>query len=72
MLTKYRDVRPQKDVRGPLKNVFMSAAHSEFFSGKGPNFHTFSSVFFPEELFLSVLRIKKAVGGPGACSPRKV
>ena len=35
MLTEYKDVRPKKDVKSPLKNVFMSAAYSVIFSGRG-------------------------------------
>ena len=31
MLTKYKDVRPKKGMKSPLKNVFLPAAHSDFF-----------------------------------------
>ena len=31
MLTKYKDVRPKKGIKSPLKNVFLPAAHSDFF-----------------------------------------
>ena len=34
MLTKYKDVKPKKDVKNSLKNVFMSATYSEIFSGR--------------------------------------
>ena len=52
MLTKYKDVRPKKDVKGPLKNVFLPAIYSEFFSVRGTEFsHIFQAHFFPEELF---------------------
>ena len=52
MLTKCKDVRSKKDVRSPLKNVLMSAAYSEIFSGTAPKFDVFLSVvFFRAELF---------------------
>ena len=38
MLTKYKDVRPKKGVKSPLKNVFMSAAYSEIFREGGTKF----------------------------------
>ena len=47
MLNKYKDVRPKKDIKSPLKNVFMSAAYSEiFFRERAPNFAIFLSIFF--------------------------
>ena len=52
MLTKYKDVRSKEVVKNLLKNVFMSAAYSEFFFSEGaPNFDIFSSAHFLEELF---------------------
>ena len=33
MLTKYKDVRPQKGKKSLLKNVFMSEVYSEIVSG---------------------------------------
>ena len=72
MLTKHKDVRPQKDVKGLLKNVFMSAAYSEFFSVRGHRIFTyFQAHFFPEELLGSILRIKKAVEGSGGVLSQK-
>ena len=71
MLTKCKAVRPKKDVKGPLKVVFMSAAYSEFFSVRGHQIFTYFQAYFPEELFRSILKIKKVVGGPGASSPEK-
>ena len=48
MLTKYKDVRPKKDVKNFLKNVFMSGLRvfRNFFREEAPNFDTFSSVVF--------------------------
>ena len=34
-ILNYKDVRRHKGVKSPLKNVFMSAAHSKIFSGRG-------------------------------------
>ena len=53
MLTKYKNVGTKKDVKSLLQNVFMSAAYSEFFSGRGHQiFDIFLRViFFLAELF---------------------
>ena len=52
MLTEYKDVRPKIGVNKPFENVFMSAAYSETFSGRGyPNSTYISSVVFQAELF---------------------
>ena len=53
MLTKYKVVKPQKDVKGFLKNVFMSAVYSEFFSVRGTKYFTYFQgyIFFLEEIF---------------------
>ena len=51
MLTKYKDVRPQKSVKSRLQNVFMSAAFQKIFKGGAPIVDIFSSVVFPAELF---------------------
>ena len=68
MLTKYKDVKPKKDVKGPLKNVFMSAAYSEFFSVREYHIFTyFQSVFFCERIILKHIENKKGSGGPDAC-----
>ena len=46
MLTKYKDVRPKKSVKIPLKNVFMSAAYSDISQGGGTKFDIIPSVVF--------------------------
>ena len=46
MLTKYKAVRPQKDVKDLLKNVFMSAVLSEFFSVRGHQIFTYFQAYF--------------------------
>ena len=54
MLTKYKDVRPKKDVKNFLKNVFMSVAAriQEFFQGGGTKFrHIFKRSFFRQNCF---------------------
>ena len=52
MLTECKDVRPKNGVNKPFENVFMSAAYSEIFSGRGyPNLAYISSVVFRAELF---------------------
>ena len=67
MFTEYKDVRPKKGVNKPFENVFMSAAYSEIFSGRGyPNSTYISIVIFR---ILKHIKNKKALGGPGACSP---
>ena len=52
MLTKDKAVRPKKDVKDPLKNVFMSAAYSEFFSVGGHQiFIHFQAYLFRKNYF---------------------
>ena len=64
MLTKYKDIRPKKDVKSPLKNVFMSVAYSKIFSKVGaPNFDVFSRVVFSGKIILKHLEIKKGSRG---------
>ena len=59
MLTKDKDVRPKKDVKGPLKNVFMSVTYSEFFSMGGTKFsHVFKRIF-SERIILKHIKNKK-------------
>ena len=68
MLTKYEDVRPAKE-RKPFDNVFMSNAHSEFFTGWHQIFSL--KVFFSAELIRSKLRNKNmALGGSRVMLPR--
>ena len=64
MLTKCKDVRHKKDVKSSLKNVFMSVAYSEKFSGEGaPNFGIFSSIVFPGKIILKHLENEKGSRG---------
>ena len=65
MLTKCKDVRPKKDVKSFLKNVFMSAAHSEVFQGGAPNFDIFSCVVFSRRIILKHLENKTGIRGVG-------
>ena len=56
MLTKYKDVGPKKDVKSPLKNVFMSVAYSEIFSVRGHQILTyFQAYFFRKNCFKAYL-----------------
>ena len=56
MLTKYKDVKPKKDVKSPLSNVFMCCGvFRNFFSKGASSFDIFSSVFFPEDFFEAYL-----------------
>ena len=60
MLSEYKDIRPEKGVKSPLKNVFLSAINSEFFLRKGAsNFDVFSRVFFFERIILKHIENKK-------------
>ena len=71
MLTKYKGVRPKKDVKSPLQNVFMSAACSKFFSVRGTKFsHIFQSNFFGR-IILKHIENKKGCGGSGGVLPPK-
>ena len=72
MLAKYEDVRPKKDVKDPLKSVFMSAAYSEFFSVRGTNFsHIFQAYFFFERIILKHIENKNDCGGSRGRLPGK-
>ena len=51
MLTKYKEVRPIKGVNKPFKNVFMSEAYSEIFSGRGTQFRPIFKRSFFAQLF---------------------
>ena len=74
MLTKYKDVRPKNCVESPLKNVFMSTAYSENFSGGGhPISIYFQAYFFFSRIILKHIENEKGprgVRGGGGCSPR--
>ena len=51
----------------------MFATIQEIFSRRGhPNLTYFQACFFQAELFKSILRIKKALGGSGGMLPRKI
>ena len=68
MLTKCKEVRPQKGVNNPLKNVFMFKA--KFFQEGGTQIRRIFMGGFSAELFLSILIIEKALGS-GGMLPRK-
>ena len=60
MLTKYKDVRPKKGIKSPLKNVFMSAMYlRNFFGEEATKFAVFSSVFFSFIIILKHIENKK-------------
>ena len=65
MLTKHKPL----DVKGPLKNVFMSVTYSEFFSVREHQIFTYFQAYFFWKNYFEAYREKRAVGGPGACSP---
>ena len=70
MLTKYKDVRPRKSVKSPLKNVFMSAAYSEFFSGRVHQILLhFQAYSFSDRILLKHIETRK---GSGDMLPRKI
>ena len=72
MLTKYKNIRPEKDVKGPLRNIFMSAAYSEFFQWGGTKFlHIFKRIFF-ERIFLKHIENKIGCGRSGGVLPLKI
>ena len=71
MLTKCKTVRPKKDVKGPLKVIFTSAAYSEIFSVRGTKFsHIFKRIF--GRIILKHIKNKKGCGGSGGMLPRKI
>ena len=72
MLTKCKDVRPKKDVKGILQNVFMSAAYSKFFSVKGHQIFTYIKRIFCGRIILNHIENKKGCGGSGGVLPRKI
>ena len=60
MLTKYKDIRPKKDVKSLLKNGFhVCNVFRNFFRERAPSFEIFSCVVFSAELFLKQLENKK-------------
>ena len=64
MLSKYKDVRPKKGTKSPLQNVFMSAAYSDFFSGRGhQNLTFFKRSFFFGRVILKHIENKKGSRG---------
>ena len=66
MLTKYKDVRPQKGVKNPLKNVFTFAAHSKIFRVGAPDV----DVFFSGRIILKRIENKESSRGiRGDASP---
>ena len=70
MLTNYKDVRPKKDVKNPLRNVFTCEAFFRKFFRKGaPNFDILSSVLF---FFSRIILTQKALEGSGNMLPRKI
>ena len=73
MLTKYKEIRPKKDVKSPLKNVFMSAAYSEIFSGMvHQNFDIFSSAVFFGRIILKHLENQKGFRRSGGMLHQKI
>ena len=73
MLTKYKDVGSQKGVKSPLKNVFMSAAYSEIFSGKSHQvltYYIFKRIFYGR-IILKHSENEKGSRGPGGMLSRK-
>ena len=62
MLTKYKDVGPKKSVKGPLKNAFMSAAFSEFFSLTGHQIFSYFQRIFSGRIMLKHIENKKDCG----------
>ena len=71
MLTKYKNVRPKKGVKSPLKNVFMSAAYLRIFFREGaPKFAIYSRVFFGR-VILKHIESKKGSKEVQGHAPRK-
>ena len=71
MLNKYKDVKPQKGVNKPFEKCFhVCGIFRILFRERTPHFDIFSRVFFSGKSILKhkLLRIKKTLGGPGACS----
>ena len=50
-----RRLNSETGVNKPFENVSCQGRIQKFFEGRGINFRLFSSVIFPEELFLSIL-----------------
>ena len=69
MLTKHKDIRPPKDVKVPLKNVFMSAAYSEFFSVMGHQIFTYFQAYFSGRIILKHIEDKNDWEGAGTVPP---
>ena len=72
MLTKCKAVRPKKDVKGPLKVVFMSAAYSEFFSVREHQIFTYIFKRIFGRIILKHIENIKGCGGSGGMLPRKI
>ena len=67
-----RRLDPETGVNKPFKNVFMSGAHSEIFSGRGHQYifrHLFKRIFFSTDFILSNLRTDTTFGVRGHAPP---
>ena len=72
MLTKYKDVRPKKGVRSPLKMFSCLQRVQEIFSSRGhSNLPYFQACFFFRIILTYIEYKKSSRGGSGACSPGK-
>ena len=68
-----RRLNSETGVNRPFENVSCRGRIQKFFEGRSINFrHFFSSVFFPEELFLSILSAKNDFRGSGGMLPWKI
>ena len=70
MLTKYKEVRPKKGVNKPFEKCFhVWDVFRNFF--RDTQFRLIFKRSFFADLFQSIVRMRKAVGGSGGMLPRK-
>ena len=65
MLTKYKDVRPKKDVNSPLKNVFIfhiCGILKNFFTEGHQNLTYFLAYYFFSRIIVKQIENKKGFG----------
>ena len=72
MLTKYKDVRPKKNVNKPFeKRFYVCGVFTNFFRVGAPNFGVFLRVVFSGRIMLKHIENKKGLRESGGMLPGK-
>ena len=68
---KYKDIRPKKGLKSPLKMFSCPGQIQEFFLGRGhPNLPYFQACFFSCRIILKHIENKKGSRGSGMMLPK--